>query len=187
MTDARQKALRRYRKLCALRSSPNKNEAKRATEQAEALAKRHGFTEEDAQEELPVVRRVGGQVSAKDNWRETVAFGVAKRWSCKPLRGGDQVVFEGIKAVDAVVEYRQIVQEIEDAQRRCWQSYDHKYRVTIEDTHRRQFTMAAAEITVQFSGTLGEDHHSLRMSFSDEGRREARAIMKNRVLKKDVP
>lgn len=169
----------------ALSRSPNENEARRATEQADAIAARYGFTEDDAEESLPSQRRVGGTVEARGDWREVVAYGVAARWGCRPLRGGDQVIFEGVKAVDAVVEYRQIVREIDEAQERCWRAYDHKYRMTMEMEHRKRFTAAAAEATVQFSATLGEDHHTTHLGFADEGRREARTIMRDQVLKKD--
>lgn len=184
MDTKHQKALRRFRNLRALGRSPNKNEAERAMEQADALASRHGFTEDDVEEPLPVIRRVGGPVDARGDWREIVAYGVATRCGCRALRGGDQVIFEGVRAIDAVAEYRQIVREIDEAQRRCWQAYDHAYRMTMQERHRKQFTAAAAEITVQFAGTLGEDRHTTHLDFADEGRREGRSIMRDRAMKK---
>lgn len=184
MDDVVKKNLRRFQKLRALGRSPNENEAKRALERAAALAKRYGFTEDDAEEAPPVDRRAGGTVKAKGDWREVVAYGVAARWGCRPLRGGDQVIFEGVKAVDAVAEYREIIREIDEAQERCWRAYDHKYRQTMQERHRKAFTAAAAKVTVEFAGTLGEDHHTTHLDFEDEGRREARTIMLDRVLKR---
>ena len=54
----------------------------------------------------------------------------------------------------------------------------------MQEQHRRYFTAAAAEATVRFATTLGEDHHKLQIGFEDEGRREAREIMKNLVLRR---
>ena len=180
----REKAARLARKLRALSRSPNSHEADRARERFRYITSAYGLREEDlldGEEEESGARasvRVGGPSGGReDAWRETVAFGVARRWRCKALRGRGQIAFSGVSAARASVEYSFLVREIEEVQERIWRSYDHKYRLTIQAEHRRVFFRAMAEATAE-AVTIGERSHSPQVSFADEGRREGIAVMR---------
>ena len=179
-TLPREKAARLARKLRALSRSPELCEADRARERLSDIVSAYGLREEDLAEEEPGPRpsvRVGGPFGGRsDHWREEVALGVARRWRCRALRGRGQIAFSGASSARAAAEYAFLAREIEEAQERCWRSYDHKYRLTIEEEHRRVFLQAAAAATAEVA--LGERSHSPQVSFAAEGRREGIAVMR---------
>lgn len=119
----RSKIVDRVRKLLALATSPNKNEAKAAKRMASALKKRHKVTAKEIDEKDPYRRIEVEPVGADPYWREELAKAFAGRDRCVVLRKDRRIFFEGANAAHAARTYRNVANQIVAECQRTWAAF----------------------------------------------------------------
>lgn len=107
----RDKAVTLAKKLRRLAESPNPNEARLAQERLDGLRVKHKLTVEEI-EAVPEERTIRCAGDLDETWKEKLALDISRKFKCKPLRARDKIFFEGANAVEAVIQFRRIVETV---------------------------------------------------------------------------